>query len=98
MDLAVSIRVYSLPLLILLQVRNMHGNHGRLFFLDIEKLDKSILQSVVKVHGFVCLEMHRSDVLVANFQFAIFHDEEWSLHPACVSVEADLFVLDVSHN
>ena len=52
MDLTVRVGVKLLLLFgVLVQVRHVHGNHGRLFLLDVKELDQAFLESVVEVHA-----------------------------------------------
>ena len=98
MDFAMGVGVNSLILLVSLQVRHMHRNHRSLFLLNVQKLNQAMLQGVVKVHRFVGLELHHSDVTILYPELSILDDKQRSLDPACISVEPDFFVLDVSHD
>jgi hypothetical protein len=98
MDFTMGVGVNSLILLVSLQVRHMHRNHRSLFLLNVQKLNQAMLQGVVKVHRFVGLELHHSDMTVLYPKLSILDDKQRSLDPACISVESDFFVLDVSHD
>lgn len=47
----VNFAVSVLIVLVFGQITNLHGNHGCLFFVNVEKLDQALLQSVCEVHA-----------------------------------------------
>lgn len=89
-DFAVSIGVRPD---VMLDIRNVHGDHRSLFLLDIEELNQPVLQGVVKVHAL--LGLHRQDVLRTQSQLTLFHNKKRSLNSSGVGVEPDFFVGDV---
>jgi len=76
----------------------MHGNHCSLFLFNVQELDEAIFQCIIKVHRFIALQVHGSDVLVLDLEITVFNDEKRPLDSACIRVEANLLVLDVSDN
>lgn len=81
-----------------LKVLDVHGDHRRLFFLDIKVLDQALSQSLVEVHLVVPLALQFLDVPLLQEDLAIFDNEERSHHPATISEEPDFLVKDVTDN
>ena len=98
MNLAMRVRVkVSLSLFIgLVQVGDMHRNHGSLFLLNVKELDKALLQCVVEVHA-LCL-IQALDMLLFEKNLVSFNNKERSLDSTSISVEANLLVGYVSHD
>ena len=76
-------------------VANEHGNHSRLFFLDIEQLDQSVFEELLEVP----LAGHDlANMLLAHFDLIVVHDEHGTLHATAVRVDLNLFLVNVSDN
>ena len=93
MDLAVGVGVEGA---FMLQIRDMHRNHGGLFLLDVEILAQAVLDGVIEVHGVTLAAQKLLDVLLLEQDLSIVHDEQWSLNSAWVCEESHLLVGDVS--
>ena len=93
-DLKVSVLVV-LRLSVAVDVLNKHSNHSRLFFLNIQELNQSMLEELLEVpfsgHDF-------ADVLLPELDLVVFYDEHGSLDATAVCVDLDLFLVDVPHD
>ena len=88
-------RLTPLELLTLLQVGDVHRYHGRLLFLDVEKFDQALLQSIVEVHAM--LLPHLVNMVPAKDKTPLLvDDEEGALDAAGICVEPNLLVGYVS--
>ena len=90
MDLTVGVGCALSP-----EVLHVHGDHSGLFLLHVEELNESFLQGLVEVH---VLRLHLEHMCLLELDAAFVNDEEGPLDPACVRVEPDFFVQDVSHD
>lgn len=91
----VGVELGFLLLLGLVEVGDMHGYHSGLLLLDIQKLDKTVLEGVVKVH---LTAPQGLDVLLFEQDLVVLDDEERALHAARIRVETNLLVSDIAHD
>ena len=97
MNLAVCVRV-KCPLVTstLVKIGDMHRNHCCFLFLNVEKLDQTLFQSIVEVHTLCLLKAMYMSLSEENF--VVLNDKDWPLHSASIRVEPDLLISDVTHN
>ena len=109
MDLAVSESYHFLP--VTLQICETHRDHRRFFFLDVDKLDETLLAARLEVPSTtlcrgdigrtsICLLLglveHHLNVPLADLQLIILNDVQGSLHAASVRAELNLALREVS--
>lgn len=92
MDLTMSV---SAAIVNILEISYCHGDHGSLFLLNIDELNKSFFNRLIK--GSV-LHLKSFDMISLKLKRIVLYDEERSLYSSLVSAESDLFVDKVSHN
>ena len=77
------------------QIRDKHGNHGILFFLDIKQLDQTMPEKLFEIpfllQNFLNMSFtHKKPVVLNN--------EHGSLHPAGICINFYLSLVDISQN
>ena len=111
MDLAMRERHRLSPLTI--QVSETHGDHSRLFFLDIDELDKAFLAARLEVPSaarflpdcvswrslsLLILVKHHLDVPLSQLQLVVLNDVEGALNAASIRAKLDFFAGEIAHN
>ena len=80
---------------LLLEVPDVHGDHGSLLLLDVEEFTETLPERVVEVHRIFASRLEFLDVLFLEDDLRVPHDEERPLHPARVREESHLLVGDI---
>ena len=80
---------------LLLEVPDVHGDHGSLLLLDVEEFTETLSECVVEVHRIFASRLEFLDVLFLQDDLRVLDDEEGPLHPARVREEPHLLVGDI---
>lgn len=89
----VGVKLGFLLLLCLVEVGDVHRDHGRLFLFDIQKLDKAVLEGVIEVH---LATFQGRDVPLLEQDLVVIDNKERSLHSSSIRVETNLFVGNIT--
>lgn len=92
------------------EVLKTHGNHRRLFLLDINELNQTLLATSFKIpSGLVVSQLstsmhisllvqHHLDVPLTDLQLVVFNDIQRPLHTSCVCEKTNFSAMEVAYD
>ncbi len=93
------VRNFQVTSLFSSEIAQVHRNHSRLFFFDIQKFDKPFLTTCLKVPlAFVVGSLFFKqflDVKFSHLDFVVIYDIQWSLNSSCIRAKSNFFPSEV---